>query len=73
MAKLKELFERAFDVWCMKNWLRHIDKEIMLCNKYETKASHYKNEAYHHKQVAQKLYDEYCKKYGKAGDNNERT
>lgn len=71
MATFKELLKRTFDLWVMKRWLVEINKELDLYNKYESKSGHYKNEAYHHKQVVKKLYDEYCEKYNKKDDGND--
>ena len=65
MSKFEELFNRTIDIWAMKRWQKYINKELKLHNKYEQKASEYKNKAYHHYKVSKKLYDEYCEKYGK--------
>ena len=62
MSKFEELFNRTIDLYARKRWLKYINEELDLYNKYESKAAHYKNEAYRHRKVAQTLYDEYCEK-----------
>jgi 23S rRNA G2445 N2-methylase RlmL len=66
MAHIKELFKRSFDVFVMKNWLRHIEKELELAVKYNKKSTTYENKSFHHRQVAKALFDEYCKLYPEA-------
>lgn len=63
MAIIKDLIKRNLNVFCQKNWLNTINKELELSNKYETRASHYKNKAFHHREVSKRLMDEYLKLY----------
>lgn len=65
MDYIKELLKRNFNVSVQRNWLKTINKELELSNKYETKASHYKNKAFHHRAVSKKLLEEYLKLYPK--------
>ena len=65
MSEFKKLFDRTVELYARNRWLKYIDKELELYNKYESKASHYKNEACRHRQVAQTLFNEYLERYGK--------
>lgn len=73
MDYIKELIKRTFNIYVQKNWLNTINKEIELSNKYETKASHYKNKAFHHREVSRRLTEDYLKLYSQKeemeGDN----
>lgn len=73
MAFIKELLKRNFDIFVMKRWLKYIDKELELANKYNKKSNTYENKAYHHRQVAQKLFDEYDKLYPEAKRKEEKS
>lgn len=63
MAILKDLIKRTFNFYVQKNWLNTINKELELSNKYETKANHYKNKAYYHREVSRRVTEEYLKLY----------
>lgn len=69
MNELKELIKKSFEIWCMKRWQKYIDKELNLHHKYSDKATQYKDKANHHLKIAQKLYDDYSKKYAKESES----
>ena len=53
---LKELIKKSFDLWCRNNWLRQMDKELALRDKYLRMSNH-------HRQVADELWRKYREVY----------
>lgn len=65
MKSLTELIKESFDIWCKVRWLRYIDKEIKLHDKYQKKSVRYKSEAQRHFDIAQRLHERFCELFPK--------
>ena len=51
---LKRILKEAFELWCGKQWLKSIDKELVLHEKYRRKSNR-------HRYIAEKMLKEYDK------------
>ena len=66
MNEIIELIERMIDVWCMKRYLKKINKNLRLYDKYKDKARI-------HKEVARKLLDDFNELYPNTTSQEEKA
>ena len=57
---IKDMIKQSFDLWCRYNWLRQMDKECALRDRYLRMSTH-------HKQIADELWKKYREMYCEQG------
>lgn len=66
MDKIIELIERMLDIWCMKRYLKKVNKNLRLFDKYKDKARI-------HREVVRKLLDDVNELYPNITSREEKA
>lgn len=68
MNEFKKLIMQSFMLSRRERWLKLINKEFDTYRKYNEKATHYKNKANHHFEMARRMNGEYNKIFNKESE-----